>query len=143
MSELKPAKCPLCNQDVRANDCGKGASNGCYYIVQCDCGLYYTGPYVDWSPETDTEADSEAYLTAINAWNRRAPAAGGWPTPEQAKQLLAVREALLNVTFGEEQTEAWHELYRLADPTFCKFEPWAEWERLAATLPSAEPGEGK
>ena len=66
-------------------------------------------------------------------------------TPDVAFNLLQVREALARMETDEHVTNAWHYLYKVANPGVDSFYPWAELERLAATpaAPSAGPEEPK
>jgi hypothetical protein len=50
-------------------------------------------------------------------------------TPELAKKIIAVRDAMIQ----EDPYEAWHQLYSIACPEFDSTDPWKELEEIALT----------
>lgn len=64
-------------------------------------------------------------------------------TPEVAQKLLALRHVIARMEGTELQQEAWHILYKIADPEVVSLTPWAELERIAALRARAAPDEQK
>lgn len=73
-----------------------------------------------------------SYIPASEAWQAAIRFAQGhqdpWAvSPEVAEAILLARDAY----YHGELSEAYHQLYRIADPEFSSLEPWERLEKIA------------
>jgi hypothetical protein len=92
----------------------------------------FVGPAwpVDWVTESERRADKRYPDAPPPA------SADGMLDRRTIEKLLFARDALIK---SGDVDEAYHQIYSIADPTFSKTEPWAEWEKV---VEASEGGKG-
>jgi hypothetical protein len=84
---------------------------------------------VDTNPELAGTGYSYSELMSCMKQAIEADRAERLITPELAKKIIAVRDAMIQ----EDPYEAWHQLYSIACPEFDSTDPWKELEEIALT----------